>query len=505
MKILLAVIALVALTLRLWNVGDVGISHWDAGSYTAGPYGIGPYGKSYILPFYAPPLLPSLTWAAFEVFGRVASVAAVLMALLGVAAVLAVYSLGRRLFGIGPALIGAAALASMSFHVVYSRQPLADAPYVLLFILAIQALWVGWHDGRRSAFLAAGVWTGACLLTKYHGFFPLVVFGLLVLAARVPGLVRPRAEIPGPMPTTLSGIKGLILAGAIVAIPAAWLAWDIGTHIGFDVFRANRQSWIPEMGLWLIPQTAAYVFECLSRWVGVALLVCAAGGYGVMIVRRHPGDVLMLLWTGLFLGTLPLYMNYPRLVLPLLVPLSLAAGVGLNALIQRLGGAGSLKATGIVVALVLVTGSLRTAPALGVADTGYEAAAEWLIDQGPGELPDLLVTQHAILFYLGDAPNTFLALDEPALAETLRTGAFRYLVADLRELQLPEALRESFDRRRPLLQQVATFANPLPEPFVVNLAGFEGLDALNDPDTSPERREALGTLRIWLNLRPDNR
>ena len=513
MRWALLVVLAVAAVLRLWNVDAVGISHWDAGSYTAGPYGVGPYGKAYILPFYAPPLVPTLCWLAFEAIARVDTAAIVLMAFMGVAGVWAVFALGRALYGPGVALVAAAALAGTEFHVIFSRQPVTDGTYTLLFTLALLSLWKAWWQGERYAYLTAGAWTGACLLTKYHGFFPLVAFGGVLLLLP---LARDRRLAPDG--ALLRGLKGLVLAGLVATIPLAWLVLDIHLNIGIDEFRANRSQWMPELGPWLIPQVGGYVARCLGEWVAWPVLGLALVGYVVMALRRRTADLALLVWTGLFLATLPLYANYPRLLLPLLPPLALAAGLGActlgSALRRRADGGPGPMAPLLLAALVLAIGAWDGRDALDVSDRGYARAVEWLSTQPADPLPDIFLTQHAILFYAGGgragdvAPGDriptahgFLTYDEPGALEVLRRGEFRFLVSDLRALTLPAGFREALVDRELNLQRAKTIPNPLPEPFVVNLEGFAGLDALrrtgDDSAAAVEYREALTHLFIW--------
>ncbi len=491
-------------TLRFWGLGDLGISQWDAGTYVAGPLGIGPYGKAEILLFYAPPLVPWLHELLFALNGSPSDTLALgLHALIGTLTVLATGVLGCRLLGRPAGWVGAAALAGMEYHVVYSRQPLTEASYTLLFVLAIGAGFAGWRDGRMRAWIQCGLWTGAACLVKYHGFFPLVVLAAFALLVR-------RSPSGGA-----SAKRGLLLAGLVTALPVAALLVLVANEVGLAAFRENRAQWLPEPGLYLIPQTARYLFACLTAWVSPVVLVAAVVGVFVLAARRRPGGVIVLLWLALFVGTLPLYKNYPRLPVPMLPALALAAGAGLVALVGRLRAkAGeTAAATAVLAAFVLAAdvGSLRDT--LSVSDRGYADLAQWLgaVREPPGQAlgtggevtvgpasphPDILVTQHAVLPYLLDAPHPFVCYDEPEALQALQRGEFRHLVFDLRSLFAPDFTAWR-DAHRDELERVATLDNPLPEAFLVNAAGFEALDDLRDPDTSAARREELTTIRVW--------
>ena len=515
MKRLALPVVLIALALRLWDLQRVGICHWDAGTYTAGALGIGPYAKAKLLLFYAPPMMPALHRLLFALFGISDTLVIGFSALVGALCVAAVWRLGRDLVGDGAALIGAAALAGMEYHIIFSRQPLADGLFTLLFCLAAWALYRGAARGGLAplahgpeqvpaadaaggtargaarddtspdrvawgAAIAGGLATGAALLTKYHGFFPLVLTGGFLLLRRRP----------------LRAWRGLLLAAAIAGLAAAWLALHIRAETGLDAFRANRAQWLREPALYLIPQTLQFIGQALHEWVALPVLLAAAVGFGLMLRRRSDGDVFLLLWVALFLSTLPLYALYPRLLLPLLVPLVLAAGVGLQAvaaLLMRRRETGT-RTVALLAGLLLACGAVASGASFAQPSRGYAEAGAWLAAQGPDPQgrPDLLLAQHSLLFYVRDAGNPFLTYDEPEGLPALRSGRFRYLVADLRSDVAPE-----FAAALAHLQRVATIDNPLPEPFVVNLEGFRGLDELRSPDTLPARREELSTIRIF--------
>lgn len=493
--------------LRFWGLGDVGISQWDAGSYLAGPLGLGPYGTYEFLLFYAPPLVPWMHEMLFMLNGGVSDTPAIaLHALIGSLTVLATGLVGRRLVGRAAGWVGAAALAGMEYHVIYSRQPLTEAAYTLLFVLAVGAGFVGWRDGHRRDWVICGLWTGTACLVKYHGFFPLIVIaGLVLLGWWQPFRAEERDhEEPAPAsPLGANSLRGLLLAGLVAAVPATALLVSIANEVGLSAFSVNREQWLPEPGLYLIPQTARYLLACLTAWVSPIVLLAALGGVIALQLRRTPGGVVVLWWLVLFAGTLPLYKNYPRLPVPMLPALALAAGVGLVALASRLrpGIESSARAVAVLAAFVLAADAVGLHETLSVSDRGYAELAQWLreaetTDGLAGDAPDILVVQHAVLPYLAEDAHPFFCYDDPGAAWALESGDFRHLVFDLRSIHAPEftAWRDAHADEITLVHRIG---NPLPEPFLVNAAGFEALHELQAPDTPEPRLRELTEIRVW--------
>ena len=55
---------------------------------------------------------------------------------------------------------------------------LTDVLFSLLFLMALSALFRGLKSGHWGWFVCGGLATGLCWLTKYHGFFPLLIMGV---------------------------------------------------------------------------------------------------------------------------------------------------------------------------------------------------------------------------------------------------------------------------------------------------------------------------------------
>jgi 4-amino-4-deoxy-L-arabinose transferase-like glycosyltransferase len=503
-----ALVLVVAVILRFGDLGSAGISHWDAGTYTAGPLGVGPYADSSRILFQTPPLVPSLFGLVFDVWEPIDTLAMGVVALLGVATVAAVFLAGRRWVGDAAAMAGAAALAGMPYHLLYSRQALTDAPFTLFLLLAIWAS--ASAVNRRSHLLAilAGVASGAAMLTKDHGFLALAIVAVWLLLRERIGSRALRREATGKRASGAdapsNGWRIWFVAAAVAAVPAIWLVLEIDRTIGLAEFRESRREWLSAPGLYLLPMTARLVARSLWEWVSPWVLVPALLGFGVMLRRRTQGDLLVCFFAAAFLLAMPAYRYYPRLLVPFLVPLAMAAGVGLDTIATRLLPRWRNGRTAALSLLLLVPGMWGARTTLAVEDRGYEIAARFL-SQGPKNVdPDVLVTQHAILFYLRGSSHPFLCYDQPGALEALQSGRFRFLVTDLRLEHAPE-FRGYLEAHREDLKAVAEIGNPLPATTIVNSAGFKGLDLVRSGLATPEERAMLETIRVWRPLRRDAR
>jgi 4-amino-4-deoxy-L-arabinose transferase-like glycosyltransferase/sugar lactone lactonase YvrE len=139
-----------------------------------------------------------LLGVTLRVFGVEALVLHAFDVVVGMATVVVFYFLAREMFGVPPALIGTAFLASSRWHVHFSRLGFVDNLQVPLFEgLAVLFLWRGLRGGRRLDYVFAGLSFGLGFHT-YLGYrvFPLVIgFYLLHLVFSRRGRIRD--QLPG--------------------------------------------------------------------------------------------------------------------------------------------------------------------------------------------------------------------------------------------------------------------------------------------------------------------
>ncbi|MFN2187205.1 MAG: glycosyltransferase family 39 protein, partial [Candidatus Promineifilaceae bacterium] len=100
---------------------------------------------------------------------------------IGAATVLAVYWLGRRLFGPGVGLLATVFMTGSHVHIHYSRLGMTNIWDPLVVTLAVGLIYTAWQRRSRNQWLAAGVLIGlnAYFYTSSH-LFPLILLGIFV-------------------------------------------------------------------------------------------------------------------------------------------------------------------------------------------------------------------------------------------------------------------------------------------------------------------------------------
>ncbi len=127
--------------------------------------------------FSFPSLFFLLPAAFIQMFGHVTEALRLPAALGGSLTVAAVYLLGRQLYNHRTGLFAALLLAGLHFHIHFSRVGLNNIWDGLFYVLVPLAFWRGWHTGRRSLLLLAGLLLG---LSQYF-YVTTRVLPLLVL------------------------------------------------------------------------------------------------------------------------------------------------------------------------------------------------------------------------------------------------------------------------------------------------------------------------------------
>lgn len=245
-------------------------------------------------------------------------------AIAGSLSIPAMYLVGRRWFGAGEALLGAALLAVLRFPLYYSQEA---RPYAWLFLFSLLALyyWLDLHAAlqradrlpRRSVGLYLLFGLLACY-THYFGFLSLLWQGLLLLAAA-----------PRRAPATL-GLMLAFIPGYLLWLPqmvAQFFGGRAHTHIPppdtgtlkFHYRMLFNDAWYRTSD-WL-PQSVAGLFILLA-------LVWAARRARPLLRR---GDWMAVFWlpevTLLIAWGLPVAFTYffSLMVKPLYVPRYLIA------------------------------------------------------------------------------------------------------------------------------------------------------------------------------------
>ncbi|BDZ51504.1 hypothetical protein GCM10025867_37450 [Frondihabitans sucicola] len=172
---------------------------------------------------------------------------------LGGVALLAVYTVARRLLGPVWSLLPSTILGVSMPMVYFSRGTYTEVVSLALFFAAITWLWSAFRTGRRQEFFFAGVLAGATSETRIDGVLgvaAMVVAFLLVIL----GIARPRLSIP------------LGRAFALFALPAVVI-----TAFSVYDFETNFHTYVTDLG----SQTKALwvLFALVTVLTAVVLLV----------------------------------------------------------------------------------------------------------------------------------------------------------------------------------------------------------------------------------------
>ena len=248
-----------------------------------------------------PSLLMAVLAPVQAVFGAPALGAARLVAVaIGLGGVGATWWLGRRAYGTGAAIVGAAAVAVGTTHVAYSRMAVTD----VLLTLAITCVLALAVEGRIEW---AGLAVGLAASAKYPG-----------AVAAVPVVVAGWGRWQALGRAAALAVAGFALTSPFVLIHAG-AAWE-------DVSRVQRLARAGWLGFENDPVTPMAYLDRLWEAVGPLLLV-AAVGIGAALWRRTRTDLVLLSFAVVYWLTLmPQQAHFDRYILPLVPVLAVLAG-----------------------------------------------------------------------------------------------------------------------------------------------------------------------------------
>jgi 4-amino-4-deoxy-L-arabinose transferase-like glycosyltransferase len=207
------------------------------------------------------PLMPSVIAIFHAWFGISGAFAA--SSVVGVLAVLSVYTAGCLLVGETAAFLGSALITLNLVEVWAARYPVAEILFQMLLFSGLAALLRGGRHGR----FAAGLLLGATLLTKIEAAILLIPFAVLSVAAR-------RRRV-------LTLDRAFWLPFGLLALAA----------IACDVML--QRDYITT-SLWLFSRTHRRVFSVILSGRGFLLVPCAVAAATAMILllwRRHRASI----------------------------------------------------------------------------------------------------------------------------------------------------------------------------------------------------------------------
>lgn len=289
-----------------------------------------------------PPLSNLSMWASRRMFGDTAWAMRLPSAVAGLATVLALFWLGRRVGGVWCGLLAALLLAIHPFHIWYSQEARMYALLALGSTLAAIAAWETVQRPTPLRTLSLAV-CGAMLLYTH-------IFGALVLVALTAGAIlvwlgQPERQRHAPLAFAI----GLGLAGM------SFLPWTM--------VMARRIVHVTTGGFWIPPLSTQQFVGTLSglaggsEWLALLLLATIPA---FIVLRPRASTLFLLCWAYLpLLGAVlisallvPLLLDrYLIGSLPALVLIAAAGLTGLGRLVPRpLAG---VALAGLVVGLIV--------------------------------------------------------------------------------------------------------------------------------------------------------
>lgn len=242
----------------------------------------------------------------------------VISALCGATTAVVVALLGDRLYGRRAGLLAGLLMAATVLHVQNSHFATSDVPLTLLVLLSLYFLVRAADSGRLAHGLAAGLFAGLAIATKFSALPILLPVSIVILHRwRVEGW-RPRALAHG------AAILGLIIVGFCLGQPYAILDFAAFRN---DILEQSRM--IRHAGL--LPYTNQYIgvpkflydLEQMVLWgMGPLLGLAALAGTivcGVAALRKRSMEQAVLFsWVvPVFAITGSFDVKFPRYLLPI--------------------------------------------------------------------------------------------------------------------------------------------------------------------------------------------
>jgi mannosyltransferase len=274
----------------------------------------------------APPLYYALAWVWTQVTGTGEFGLRSLSALAGVATVPVAYLLGLELRGRRTGLMAAALVAVNPMLLWYSQEARAYALLALLCAISLLYCARAQRSGRRRDYTFWGLASGLALATHYFAVFALAAEAALLLRR------RGRASLAG---LWIVGLFGLLLAPlAIHQMSYGHAEWISNFSLGHRLWEAASTFVVGETtDIIARPEHPALALAPLALGLAALALLAARGSREERRAAAIPLAVsLAAIGIPLLLALLPSGVDFvlARNVLPALVPLLVAAAIGVT-------------------------------------------------------------------------------------------------------------------------------------------------------------------------------
>lgn len=453
-------IVAIALLIRLWNLPNLGYSHWDEAFFVGDGERLAAGLRSgwNSVGWYAPPGQSVALSFGFRVLGVYPWVTFGMSAIWGALTVLACYLFGRDVFSHREGLLAAAFCATSEFAVMYSRMALSDAMFGFFFIASLHLLWRALEGRGRWSVLGAGIATGILINTKYDGPVVLVVGPAYVALSWLNRLAfGPRLGWSGEARWLAERFARYVVVVVVAGIMTVPFILHVQHVAGLPAFWKQFGGYSVSSG-GLIKTPISTLLLYFTSFGSTLLLVAALLGTAVAIARRAQGDLLILVATVAFAAVLQIYVPYPRLALPLIPLTALLAGSGIAWAVSRIPGRRPTQmALAAAAAAAVVLPQTAALPSLLTLNTlGYRDAAAFATTH-PGAT--VLTHVQPVAYLYGDAGVPFDASQNTE--QLLQRPGEVYLIAD-HTIYWSAETSDFMKANASSLSLVERISNPLP-------------------------------------------
>lgn len=447
--------------LRFWGLFNLGLTHFDEGSYTMAGKWLATLGREgWAIPAgQAPALYPALLGVSFAIFGIQDYAAVGVSAAIGSLTIGLVYLVGQHWFCRRVAVAGTLILSTCEYHLIYSRLALTDATFTLLFWAALTALFYGLETGSRRWSIVGGLLTGLCWNTKYHGFLPLIIVGFWLLLS----CLRQRDFDKLRSPQKRSHFTMAAILSLLTYVPWVLL---VQFTVGYGSILEGHFSHSLGMGT-LDSATPSGLYFYLSRWLGLPTLILASLGFAFVLIEKTRTGLFLVTATLVFTGSTFLYASFPRLVLPIVPALCLLSAYGLHSTTRRLPFLDSKILFALATTSVLAWNLAASAPLLSVHTDSYRQAAHYLQNF---RVPIITQLSKNYYFYEMEKSVEMRWQSRDELDALLEKAPSTIIAIDPIIHRLPEYL-DWFESHRPYLTRLRCFEVGVYEP--VHYQGFD--------------------------------
>jgi hypothetical protein len=291
------------------------------------------------------------------------------------AAVVALYSVGKRLWGTAEGVAAAAILSFAFLPVAYSRLALTDVGVLLPVTVAVYGAVKIREDGRRGYFLLTGVAIGLAVGFKYTA-------GVLVAPFLVAAALRARRDHTA----FVYAVLGLLTAALVFTVTNPFFLLNLPDALA-ELRGQSGDANTPKAGQ--PPENRfGFYLGSLTWGLGLAAALAAAGGL-VWELRRDPVRALLLALLPLLLVV---YLAgaerfFARWLLPVYPVLAMFAGVALARLARLPSRRAGVRAGVLALLLAVVlaqplAADVRSARVLAREDT-RQITRSFLLDRLP--------------------------------------------------------------------------------------------------------------------------